>query len=146
MWLVELPGSTVHCSSAGAAQSCLATGIRVVFTQVSPQGTGSRVLRAFATLPSTVCVPSGVPVITERSCSSILCQVTITEVSLPTTVRLLHHPCASAIPTIHQCFAFVQGSWAFTGLGGVKTRRQQLGWLLDTKRFPKRAGRFSGDW
>lgn len=55
----------------------------------------------------------------------------------PFTARLLitASPMRRSIPTIHQHFAFVRGSWAFTRLGGVITRRRQLGWLLDTKRF-----------
>lgn len=109
MWLVESPAQ--HWRSTKRS----AMGICVAFAQLSPQGTRSRAPGAFATLLSTVCVTSGVPVITERSCSSMLFQVMRTEVSLPLRCQVTASPMRRSIHTIHQRFVFVQG---IHGAGG----------------------------
>lgn len=132
-----------HSSLSGAAHSCSAMDIYVVFTQLSSQAMRSRALSAFATLLSTVCVTSGVPVITGRSCSSILCQVMRTEVSFPLHSQVtasLHHPRTGAFTSSTRTLLSPKATGHSQGWGELKQEDRQLGWILDTKRVLSRWG------
>lgn len=144
----DVAGGVTRQHSAGAAQSWPAMGICVVLAQLSPQGTRSRAPRAFAALPSTVCVTSGVPVITERSCSSILCQVVRIEVSLPLHCQVTHHCITHAQEHSHHppALCLCPRQLGIHKAGGSYNKAQAVRLAFGYQEVPEWAGRYSGDW
>lgn len=137
-----------HSSLSGAAHSCSAMDIYVVFTQLSSQDMRSRALSAFATLLSTVCVTSGVPAITGRSCSSILCQAMRTEVSFPLHSQVtasLHHPRTGAFTSSTR--TLLSSKAAGHSQGWVELKQEHRVRLdFGHQAIPQQVGRYSGDW